>query len=1233
MSNDYNNLNSNSNSFWGQGGGAQKIGGTISGLASIGTTAYGTYGDIQNAKSYIKKARSYMFKPQLGNDSYDAIKRDYYSWSPLSQATPEDLGYSDTKGWMNTLSAAGTGAATGAAFGGIGAVVGALGGLGAGIWGMIAGKKKAEEQTDRLNAAIQNVNNFNSRMFDLRYNNTKNDENLRLLSNAQMLRGMGYAKGGPIRVLNRKVLSPFGNRFDEGGGIDSLMHSNGADWSNGFVYIGAGGSHEENPNGGTAISYDQEGVPNLTEQGEVVYRSKKMGTWAFSDRLTIPKEDKKALGIKGGDNTTYADGMIERQKVAGEMPFDPIEQRGMEAFAMRLAQSQEKVKQIEDTKEKIAQQMMYSNMGDPNFAAFGGKLLTKKGKKFKKGGKVSKTNNRRDLDLYQAGLQFEQARRAYEAQRANIANLRLNQQRDQMNAALSLYNADPAELSTRDRKIREMQMHQLQMEKLYPYIQFQQPNNSLNLRQSQLEFQRMQQQQQLANPNNSLDLQQEQFELQKMQQQYQMQKQMQRSQMNQQVNPFEANPFAFGGLIGNVFGDGDQVNEATSRIEEFNNNRNKDNLLYQYVKELSKSKDKTAYINFLNEIFTLAGEEGYEQPMYSIPGTKFSWKDYEDEGAKISLPSADELFDILYNDLTRERGKDDSRVLAQSAIYAYNQAHKPEGSGNELDLNNLPYIQTLEDTREETYAPWKWYSSLTDADFDALLDQYFPGKKIPAWGLDWGTDPNKKPSKNVFWERAISGTKGDGDVNRALMDAYNQHLINAAMDQAGASSLDDVITLAPYQRRNLGTYVYGVKDPQSGTTITYPEKVYKNGHWHTLFLRDLQNRVYLDTPQNREYFEKMGRKDIHFITPAVNTSTSNLGFFPLDPSLGAEHVDQQWQRFFKNLQNKNNTTLWANNPFVTGKTDKDGNYIPVSAAYLWENGLENNVIAQQIIDELIAADPNRYSWINPEKGGQSAKPYKDPLKVLQHFPTWVSAMNVLRDELGDTNTITFEGGNETRQGIPSLNVPGYQEMQDFIAPHPFAEDYYVNKTLKQQRANERGILGLVGGNRGNALQQLQTSNQNTIDKIGELGRQAEEYNRKDYLNVREYNRKSKETDADNRFKYAQLGFESAKQKQDAIARAIALDSAELTNVSQNRSANWNQLASNVGEEGRQAQAYEWFRMLHDSGVWGMTPELAWQFAQSMQNKPQQPIIQVVNGNSRAKGGKINTRKRRKNLTF
>ena len=107
-------------------------------------------------------------------------------------------------------------------------------------------------------------------------------------------------------------------------------------FTNGVTIIGNGGTHEGNPLEGVPMGIDQQGIPNLVEEGEVIFDD-----YVFSNRLRVPKAVRQKYKLRG---TTFADAAKELQKESEERPNDSISKNGLEAFMQILMSEQEMVR-------------------------------------------------------------------------------------------------------------------------------------------------------------------------------------------------------------------------------------------------------------------------------------------------------------------------------------------------------------------------------------------------------------------------------------------------------------------------------------------------------------------------------------------------------------------------------------------------------------------------------------------------------------------------------------------------------------------------------------------------------------------------------------------------------------------------------------------------------------------------------------------------------------------------
>ena len=145
------------------------------------------------------------------------------------------------------------------------------------------------------------------------------------------------------------------NRKSSGGFLDNI---HGGVFSNGVTEINNGGTHEENPNEGVQLGMDFEGIPNLVEEGEVVWND-----YVFSNRLTVPKDFKKSLGLNNKKDLTFAEAATSLSKESKERPNDPISIDGLTASLSRLRSTQEIIRNS-DMKRKYKKSSRFDYGGD-----------------------------------------------------------------------------------------------------------------------------------------------------------------------------------------------------------------------------------------------------------------------------------------------------------------------------------------------------------------------------------------------------------------------------------------------------------------------------------------------------------------------------------------------------------------------------------------------------------------------------------------------------------------------------------------------------------------------------------------------------------------------------------------------------------------------------------------------------------------------------------------------------
>lgn len=204
--------------------------------------------------------------------------------------------------------------------------------------------KKAKRKYNQMMEAAATANETQT----ANYLNTANNINLNnTLAQLNTLRAFGGPLGfdyipitGAIDYeLAQKKLALKDKENSQKYSIGGPLHSNGIDWTNGIITVDTGGSHEDNPYEGVQMGVDPEGVPNLVEEGEVVYND-----YVFSNRLKVPEDVRKAYKLRGSKDMTFADAARKVQKPSAERPNDIIEQRSLDDIMGKLMTAQEEVR-------------------------------------------------------------------------------------------------------------------------------------------------------------------------------------------------------------------------------------------------------------------------------------------------------------------------------------------------------------------------------------------------------------------------------------------------------------------------------------------------------------------------------------------------------------------------------------------------------------------------------------------------------------------------------------------------------------------------------------------------------------------------------------------------------------------------------------------------------------------------------------------------------------------------
>ena len=191
------------------------------------------------------------------------------------------------------------------------------------------------------------------------------------------------------------------------------------------------------------------------------------------------------------------------------------------------------------------------------------------------------------------------------------------------------------------------------------------------------------------------------------------------------------------------------------------------------------------------------------------------------------------------------------------------------------------------------------------------------------------------------------------------------------------------------------------------------------------------------------------------------------------------------------------------------------------------------------------------------------------LSWLRYAPAVGAGLGVLTDALGKTNSPDYSNADLVGSAVDNLTDIEFTPIGNYLTYRPLDRNYYINRLNAEAGAARRAIVNQSGGNRATAIAGLLAADYNTLGRMGDLARQAEEYNMAQRERVEAFNRGT------NQFN-SEMGLKAniAKQESDKLrlqartAQAQLRDQADAR-ASAGRAANLTNLFDSLGEIGRE----------------------------------------------------------------
>lgn len=240
------------------------------------------------------------------------------------------------------------------------------------------------------------------------------------------------------------------------------------------------------------------------------------------------------------------------------------------------------------------------------------------------------------------------------------------------------------------------------------------------------------------------------------------------------------------------------------------------------------------------------------------------------------------------------------------------------------------------------------------------------------------------------------------------------------------------------------------------------------------------------------------------------------------------------------------------------------------------------------------------------------------LTALRYAPAIGSGINVITDMFGITNEPDYSNAELIGDVANTLTKVDYTPIGNYLTYRPLDRNYYTNKLGAQAGATRRAIVNQSGGNRAVAMAGLLSADNNAQARMGDLARQAEEYNQAQRERVAAFNRGTNQLNTE-----LALRTDLANQANDRLrlqAKSMEAQLRENADImsSSSRSANLTNFLDNMGNIGR------------EEVIWDMIksdPSLLYDLRRDGNVNYKTNKSSTSNRSSKSKGGYLTIRKR------
>jgi hypothetical protein len=200
----------------------------------------------------------------------------------------------------------------------------------------------------------------------------------------------------------------------------------------------------------------------------------------------------------------------------------------------------------------------------------------------------------------------------------------------------------------------------------------------------------------------------------------------------------------------------------------------------------------------------------------------------------------------------------------------------------------------------------------------------------------------------------------------------------------------------------------------------------------------------------------------------------------------------------------------------------------------------------------------------------TSKDKKNKLSYLRYAPILGSAIGLGYNIFKKPDYSGPDAILEAAEQVGNYTPIGYTPIGNYLTYRPLDRNYYINKLNAQAGATRRAILNTTSPARNAALL---AADYNALGRLGDLARQAEEYNLAQRERVEGFNRQTNMANSEMGLKASMFNQEAAlkakSQKMSGVAQAYAMRDAIDARRSVGISANLTNLFDSLGNVGKE----------------------------------------------------------------